>query len=146
MVSQIKKPVAAARLRTQKVQRGVRKAQVKLHDSNTDLLELSADEVIPGEQLRTCVEKSLQVEVKLHRAANELEVVTNLLATAEDEIALLLCKSKDAPAAGKRSGEGLSSVLEHIRAGRLQNELDKGGDGDKPSPPPASKSPRSSRK
>jgi hypothetical protein len=144
MVSQIRKPVAAARLRTQKVQRGVRKAEVKLHDSNTDLLELSADELIPGEELRTCVEKSLQVEVKLHKAVNELEAVSSLLATAEDEIALLLDKSKDATMAGKRSGEGLSSVLEHIRAGRHQNELGNGA-GDKPSQPPASKSPRNSR-
>jgi hypothetical protein len=133
MVSRIKKPVAAARLTTQKVQRSVRKAEVKLHDSNTDLLELSGDEVVPGEDLRTRVEKSLQVEVKLHDAVKELEVVSDLLATAEDEIALLIDKSKDGATAGKRSGEGLASVLEHIRAGRLQNELDKGAGGHKPS-------------
>jgi hypothetical protein len=145
MVSQIKKPVAAARLRRQKVQRGVRKAEVKLHDSNTDLLGLSADQVIPGEDLRTCVEKSLQVEMKLHKAVNELEVVSNLLATAEDEIALHLDKSRDGTTAGKRSGEGLSSVLEHIRAGRQQNELDKVA-GDNPSQRPAAKSSRNSKK
>ena len=66
-----------------KVQRGVRNAQLKLHDSNNDRLELSADEVIHGGDARTCVEQSLEVEIKLHKAANELEVVCRLLATAE---------------------------------------------------------------
>ena len=98
-----------------KVQRGVRNAQLKLHDSNNDRLELSADEVIPGGDARTCAEQSLEVEIKLHQAANGLEVVCRLLATAEDEVAVLLYQSKDATMTDKRSGEGLSSLLAHIR-------------------------------
>jgi hypothetical protein len=137
MVSQIKIPVAAARLRTEKVQRGVHKAELKLHDSNIDLLELAADEVIPREHVRTCVEQSLEVEKKLHKSVNELEVVSDLLATAENEISLLHDQSKDGTMAGKRSGEGLSSVLAHIRAGRTQNERDD-TDGDEKSSQPRS--------
>jgi hypothetical protein len=93
------------------VQDDVQQAKENLHDAN----EALADAVVESEPSKSTVAaalvQNLQVEGQLQDAVQELQVVTDLLKVAEKENAVL---RDDAAGAGRRSGEGIASVLAHL--------------------------------
>lgn len=106
------KPVTVARIKTAKVQRDMRQAESELHEANEDLAESSAlGSIVTREDVHAALVQNIAVEGQLHDAVEELRVVTDLLKTAEEDKA----KAEDALTAGKRSGEGLESVIQHIK-------------------------------
>jgi hypothetical protein len=66
--------------------------------------------------------QNLQVESQLHDAVKELQVVTDLLKVAEQERA---GHDADGTLAGRRSGEGVDSVLEHMKASVGRKQLNR---------------------
>ena len=103
--------VSVAHEKAVAVQEEVSQAKDNLHDAN----EVLADSVMESEPTKETVAaalvQNLQVEGQLQDAVEELQVVTDLLKTAEKENAAL----RDAAAiAGRRSGEGTASVRAHL--------------------------------
>ena len=106
------KPVTVARIKTAKVQSDMRQAASELHEANEDLAQSSAvGTMVTRDDVHAALVQNIAVEGQLHDAVEELRVVTDLLKTAEQDKA----RAEDALTAGKRSGEGLESVIEHIQ-------------------------------
>jgi hypothetical protein len=101
--SQSRKPVTAARIKTAAVQGNVRQAEAELRETNEQLAESVVGTVLTQEAVDAALVQNLHVESQLHDAVKELQVVTDLLKTAEQE-----------KAPHGRSGEGVNSVLEHL--------------------------------
>lgn len=103
-------PVSVAHDKALAVQDDVQQAKENLRDAN----EALADAVVESEPSKSTVAaalvQNLQVEGQLQDAVEELQVVTDLLKVAEQENAAF----RDAAAAGRRSGEGIASVLAHL--------------------------------
>lgn len=103
-----RKAVTVARIKTAAVQGSVRKAEAELRETNDQLAEMEVGTLVTKEAVDAALLQNLHVEGQLHDAVKELQVVTDLLETAELE------KGASAPEAGRRSGEGVGSVLEHM--------------------------------
>jgi hypothetical protein len=95
-----------------------------LHDANEALAETVVDSVLTKENIQAALVQSLQVEGQLQDAVKELQVVTDLLKVAEQEKA---AHNGDVTLAGRRSGEGVDSVLDHMRASARRKEVPEGG-------------------
>ncbi|MEJ5992441.1 hypothetical protein WG902_20745 [Ramlibacter sp. PS3R-8] len=89
----------------------VQQAKENLHDANEALADAVVDSEPTKETVEAALVQNLQVEGQLQDAVKELEVVTDLLKVAERENATLRDESA---AAGRRSGEGIQSVLAHL--------------------------------
>jgi hypothetical protein len=107
-----RKSVTVARIKTAAVQGDVQQAEADLHEANDVLADTVVGTVVTKESVQAALLQNLQVEGQLHDAVKELQVVTDLLKTAEQEKAAH--GSDDSAKAGSRSGEGVSSVLEHM--------------------------------
>jgi protein involved in temperature-dependent protein secretion len=105
-----REPVAAAHQKAVAVQDEVRQAKDNLHDANEALADTVVDSTPTKEDVEAALVQNLQVEGQLQDAVKELEVVTDLLKVAEQENAAY----RDQAAAGRRSGEGIKSVLAHL--------------------------------
>lgn len=106
------KTVTVARIKTAKVQNDMRQAESELHEANEDLADsTTVGSVVTRENVQAALVQNLAVEGQLHDAVEELRVVTDLLKTAEDDKA----KAEDALTAGRRSGEGVESILTHLQ-------------------------------
>lgn len=106
------KTVTVARIKTAKVQNDMRQAESELHEANEDLADsTTVGSVVTRENVQAALVQNLAVEGQLHDAVEELRVVTDLLKAAEDDKA----KAEDALTEGKRSGEGVESILAHIQ-------------------------------
>lgn len=107
-----RKAVTVARIKTAAVQGSVREAEAELRETNDQLADMEVGTLVTKEAVDAALVQNLHVEGQLHDAVKELQVVTDLLKTAELE------KGAAAPetggAAGHRSGEGVGSVLEHM--------------------------------
>ena len=108
------KAVTVARLKTAAVKEDVRKAEAELREANDVLADTSVGTIVTKETVQAALLQNLNVEGQLHHAVQKLQVVTDLLKTAEEEKALL--EKEDSKVAGHRSGEGASSVIEHMVA------------------------------
>lgn len=96
------------------LQDDVREAEASLHEANDALANTVVGRVVSKETVEAALVQSLQVEGQLHDAVKELQVVSDLLKVAEAEKAAH--EQDDARTAGRRSGEGVESVLEHMNA------------------------------
>ena len=105
-----RQPVIAARIKTTAVQGNVRRAEADLRDANEQLADTVVGEVVTKEALDAALVQNLHVESQLHDAVKELQVVTDLLKTAEEE------KGHPGDSGSGRSGEGVKSVLKHLAA------------------------------
>jgi hypothetical protein len=101
--SRSRKPVSAARIKTAAVQGTVRQAEADLREANEQLAETVVGAVVTKEAVDAALVQNLHVESQLHEAVKELQVVTDLLKSAEQD-----------KAAHGRSGEGVDSVREHL--------------------------------
>lgn len=106
-----REPVAAAHEKAVAVQDEVRQAKDNLHDANEALADTVVDNAPTKEDVEAALVQNLQVEGQLQDAVKELQVVTDLLKVAEQENA---AHRDQAAAAGRRSGEGIKSVLAHL--------------------------------
>jgi len=104
------KPIAVARTKTEKVHSEMQEAEADLHAANNVLAENTVGHVVTKADVQAALEQNQQVEEQLHDAVRELKVVTKLLKVAEAE------KTQRGSDAGKRSGEGAESAMEHLRA------------------------------
>jgi coenzyme F420-reducing hydrogenase beta subunit len=109
----VPKPVTVAHDKAVAVQEDVRNAEADLHDTNEELADTVVGSVVTKESVQAALVQNLQVESQLHDAVKELQVVTDLLKVAEREKA---AHDEDGTLAGRRSGEGVDSVLEHMKA------------------------------
>lgn len=112
--------VAFAKAKTEKVQGDIQLAEAELHLANrviADQLANGASEVDLGQ----VVVHTEAMEEKLRDATEDLQVVTELLQSEEQdrmrlEQSLAERKAADSQAQpGTRSGEGSDSVIEHLR-------------------------------
>jgi hypothetical protein len=115
------KPVTVAHEKTVAVQDDVRQARADLHEANETLTDSMAGAVVPKEKVEAALVQNLQVEDQLHDAVKELEVVTELLKVAEQDKATHT--GEDVTMAGRRSGEGVESVLQHMAAASRRKNL-----------------------
>ena len=106
-----REPVSVAHEKAVAVQDEVRHAKDNLHDANEALADTVVDSTPTKEDVEAALVQNLQVEGQLQDAVKELEVVTDLLKVAEQENAAY---RDQAAAAGRRSGEGIKSVLAHL--------------------------------
>ncbi len=107
------KLITAARVKTKKVQKQLSAAYADLQDSNAALTTSVDGQLEPTrESVEAALEQSVEVEGKLSDAVNELEVVTELLRVAEAKNFEFV----DQAGPGTRSGEGVQSVIAHIKA------------------------------
>ncbi|RYF43325.1 MAG: hypothetical protein EOO25_03650 [Comamonadaceae bacterium] len=104
------KPISVARTKTEKVRSEVQAAQAELSAANDVLAESAQGLNVARKDVEAALEQNQQVEERLQDAVQELKVVTGLLKVAEAE------KVQRGEDAGKRSGEGAESALEHLRA------------------------------
>lgn len=107
------KPVSLARTKAKKVQQDIGAAEAKLHDSNQVLANNLVAPASTKAAVEAAVAQNVEVEEKLHAAVDELAVVSALLKTAEAKAA---GTGEDA-VAGRRSGEGIDSVIAHLGRG-----------------------------
>lgn len=115
------KPKAVARAKTQKVQQDLEVAEAELHITNTVLIETLSPTVQTDDVVALALEQNAAVEEKVHDAAAELQVVTDLLKDEEAEIARLRQQLADRPqTATGRSGEGADSAMAHLAAREQQ--------------------------
>jgi hypothetical protein len=109
--------VANAKSTTEKVQEEILLAEAELHLANLVITDKLAGSVSDA-ALAKAVEANEQVEEKLRDAGENLKVVTNLLESEEHDRLRLEQAAREAegvPSPGSRSGEGSSSVIEHLR-------------------------------
>jgi coenzyme F420-reducing hydrogenase beta subunit len=92
----------------------VRQAEADLHDANETLADTVVGSIVTKESVQAALVQNLHVESELHDAVKELQVVTDLLKVAEQQIAVQA--GEDVTMAGRRSGEGVRSVLAQMRA------------------------------
>jgi hypothetical protein len=118
-----KKPVTVAHEKTVAVQQDVRQAEAALHDANEALAETVVGTIVTKQSVEAALIENLQVEGQLHDAVKELQVVTDLLKVAEEEKAAH--DDEDVTMAGRRSGEGVDSVLEQMSASARRKSLDR---------------------
>lgn len=114
-------PVTLAHDKTVEVQEDVRQAQADLHDANETLADTVVGTVVTKESVEAALVQNLHVEGQLHDVVKELEVVTDLLKAAEEEKAVR--DQEDVTMAGRRSGEGVESVIEHMSASARRKAL-----------------------
>jgi hypothetical protein len=106
------KMITAARVKTKEVQKQLSAAHSELRDSNAALTTSVDGPLEPTrDSVEAALEQSVEVEGKLSDAVNELEVVTELLRVAEAKNLEFL----DQAGPGTRSGEGVQSVIAHIK-------------------------------
>lgn len=109
--------VASAKSTTEKVQEDIELAEAELHLANLVITDKLADSISDAD-LAKAVTHNEQVEEKLRDAGESLKVVTDLLESEERDRLRLEQAAGDAggvSAPGTRSGEGSSSVIEHLR-------------------------------
>ena len=132
--------VATARTTTERVQEDLQLAEAELQLSNAVIADKLGDSV-PDPDLEKAVIHNEQVQEKLHEAAEDLKLVTDLLGSEERERekleqALAEYRHPDgAPVAGARSGVGSESVIGHLRQlirHRLGSDQALPGEGDPP--------------
>lgn len=115
-------PVSFARAKAKKVQSDMAVAEAELHDSNAVLANAAVGPVPTTESVDAAVKQNVNVEEKLHAAVQELDVVNELLKVADAKNA----EHDKQAVAGRRSGEGLASVIDQMRAaetGKARLEL-----------------------
>ncbi len=112
--------VAFAKSKTEKVQENIQLAAAEVHLANQVVTGKLANSVSDADLDKVVVHNEA-VEEKLRDATEELEVVTELLHSEEQdrerlEQSLAELKAADSNAQpGTRSGEGSASVIEHLR-------------------------------
>ena len=121
MLQKRAKAVTVARMKTAAVQDDVRQAEADLHDANETLADTSVGTIVTKESVQAALVQNLHVEGQLHDAVKELAVVTELLKTAEEEKAY---RDGDGPTmAGRRSGEGVDSVIQQMAASARRKDI-----------------------
>ncbi|MDB5955293.1 hypothetical protein [Ramlibacter sp.] len=108
------KPVTVAHEKTVAVKDDVRQAEEDLHATNETLADTVVGTIVTKESVEAALVQNLHIEGQLHDAVKELQVVTDLLKVAEQEKSAH--DSEDVTMAGRRSGEGVDSVLQHMTA------------------------------
>jgi hypothetical protein len=94
--------------KTRRVQKKLKEAEVDMRSANEVLVHAAAPS-IDTREVHQAVERNAEAEKKVHEATEELEVVKEILDHAEGAGA-------DAPPPAGRSGQGVKSLLPHLRA------------------------------
>jgi hypothetical protein len=100
---------SAASRKADKVQRKLHEAEVELHTANSVLVK-----AVPGgkrRDLNQAVEQNVAAEAKVHEAAEELEIVKELLDNAEGAVAAATSGAQG------RTGQGVKSLIQHLGKG-----------------------------
>ncbi|HEY8356843.1 MAG TPA: hypothetical protein VIL30_05215 [Ramlibacter sp.] len=116
------KPLTAAHAKTVALQEDVQRAKAELQEANETLSDAVVGTIVTKESVQAALVQDLQVEGQLHEVAKELQAVTELLKVAEHENAVLR-ENDDGTMAGRRSGEGVNSVMEHMTAAARRRTL-----------------------
>ena len=109
--------VATAKSTTEKVQEDIQEAEEKLQLASAIITDKLADGAA-GPELAEAATHTEEVEEKLREANENLKVVTELLSSEERDRLRIEQAAREADGAsspGSRSGEGSSSVIEHLR-------------------------------
>lgn len=109
-----RKAVSVAHEKTVVLRDDVRQAEASLHEANDALADTVIGSIVTKETVEAALVQNLQVEGQLHDAVKELEIVSDLLKVAEAE--KTAHEQDDASKAAGRSGEGVESVLEHMKS------------------------------
>jgi hypothetical protein len=101
--------VATAGRKADKVQRKLQQAEAELHTANTILVK--AVPTNNRKAIDSAVEQNVAAEEKVHDAAEELQVVKELLADADAEAIIL---GTPEPHSKGQSGDGVKSLMPHL--------------------------------
>jgi uncharacterized membrane protein len=93
--------------KTRKVQKKLKEAEVDMRSANQVLIHAAAPS-IDTKEVHQAVERNAEAEKKVHEATEELEVVKEILDHAHS--------NSPAPGAAGRSGQGVKSLLPHLKA------------------------------
>jgi hypothetical protein len=109
--------VATAGRKTHKVQRKLKEAEAELHTANEILVKAKAKEARDKQDMEIAVEQNAAAEEKVHDAAEELQVVKQLLAEADAD-------AHTSASSGSRStgqsGDGVKSLIAHLERRRTE--------------------------
>ena len=98
--------VSAAGRKAKRVQRKLQEAEAELHTANEILVE-----AVPAndkENIEAALEQNAAAKEKVHEAAEELEVVNELLSDGNETA------TDEPPASKGKTGQGLKSLIHHL--------------------------------
>ncbi|HWI78663.1 MAG TPA: hypothetical protein VNS31_05660 [Ramlibacter sp.] len=104
--------VATAGRKAHKVQRQLEQAETELHTANQILVKAKAKQTRGKEELDIAVKQNVAAEEKVHDAAEELQVVKELLADAESD------SPPGASSGSGATGDGVRSLIPHLERRR----------------------------
>ena len=107
--------VSTAGRKTHKVERKLKQAEAELHTANGILVKANAAPARDKQQMDIAVKQNVAAEEKVHEAAEELQVVKELLSEAETEGS---ARTSAASASTGRSGDGVKSLIPHLERNR----------------------------
>jgi chromosome segregation ATPase len=104
--------VATAGRKAHKVQRQLQQAETELHTANHILAKAKAKQTRDKEELDIAVKQNVAAEEKIHDAAEELQVVKELLADAESDT------PPNGSSVSGATGDGVRSLIPHLERRR----------------------------
>jgi hypothetical protein len=107
--------VATAGRKAHKVQRKLKLAETELHTANEILVKAKGKQARDKQEMEIAVKQNAAAEEKVHDAAEELEVVKELLAEADADAH---ARASSGGLAAGRSGDGVKSLMPHLERRR----------------------------
>jgi hypothetical protein len=105
--------VATAGRKTHKVHRKLKQAEAELHTANEILVKAKAKPARDKQAMEIAVRQNVAAEEKVHDAAEELQVVKQLLAEADADT-----HASASSGATGQSGDGVKSLIPHLERRR----------------------------
>lgn len=109
--------VATAGRKAHKVQRKLKQAESELHAANGILANAKARQTPDKQEIGVAVEQNVAAEEKVHDAAEELQVVKQLLAEADADAH---ASASSGSRATGQSGDGVKSLIPHLQRTRTE--------------------------
>jgi hypothetical protein len=107
--------VATAGRKAHKVHSKLQQAEAELHTTNEILADATAMPMPDKKQIDVAVKQNAAAEEKVHDAAEELQVVKELLSEADGE---LHAQARVAPRPNGQTGDGVKSLIPHLERAR----------------------------
>ena len=107
--------VATAGRKAHKVHRKLQQAEAELHTTNEILADAKATPMPDRKQIDVAVKQNAAAEEKVHDAAEELQVVKELLSEADGDVH---AQASATPRPNGQTGDGVKSLIPHLERAR----------------------------
>ena len=107
--------VATAGRKTHKVQRQLKQAEAELHTANEILVKAKKKQTRDTKDVELAVKQNVAAEEKVRDAAEELQVVKELLAEADADVHASV---NSGPRPAGQSGDGVKSLIPYLERNR----------------------------